>query len=69
MLRGKVLREELAAKGGEDEVMGGAVNIHPLLNGTRVVKSKQTKWAMKVERIGVFRKVEKISVGKLVANK
>jgi len=34
-------------------------NLCPLFNGARVVKSEQTKCAMYVERIGVFRKFEK----------
>jgi hypothetical protein len=35
-----MLRAESAGTGGAGEVMGGAVNIYPLLSGTRVVKIK-----------------------------
>lgn len=58
-MRVKVLREEFAGKLGEGGVMGGWTKLHnlcPLFNGTRVVKSKQAKWAMHVEGTGMFRK-------------
>ena len=54
-----MLREEFAGKLGEGGVMGGWTKLHnlcPLFNGTRVVKSKQAKWAMHVEGTGMFRK-------------
>jgi hypothetical protein len=55
-----VLMAELAGKGEEGKVMGGWTKLHnfyPLLNGMRVVKSNQVKWAVHVETNGVSRKV------------